>query len=148
MTMESGKIILTLLLYKPGSWGQKIRQLVLQKTFFYSFVQFFFTMKPEERQIYEAHNNCFKTVRRQYKEILLNLPENTTISLTFDPKFSKIKPEKWVQSRPDFENGYLRQSPRKRTPSVATPSKISIQEFTDCRIIKNCSCRLRFLFCL
>ena len=67
-------------------------------------------MKPEERQIYEAHNNCFKTVRRQYKEILLNLPENTTISLTFDPKFSKIKPEKWVQSRPDFENGYLRQS--------------------------------------
>ena len=72
-------------------------------------------MKPEERQIYEAHNNCFKTVGRQYKEILLNLPENTTISLTFDPKFSKIKPEKWVQSRPDFENGYLRQSPRKRT---------------------------------
>ena len=34
MTMESGKIILTILLYKPGSLGQKIRQLVLQKNLY------------------------------------------------------------------------------------------------------------------
>ena len=59
-------------------------------------------MRPEERQISEAHRNCSKTVRRQYKEIVLNLPENARISLKFDPKFSNLKPEKWVQSCPNF----------------------------------------------
>ena len=124
---ESRKIIQTIFSVELGQSATEpkkylsIWKLVLQtklKLFFKFLKDFlwrFLTMRPEERQISEAHRNCSKTVRRQYKEIVLNLPENARITLKFDPKFSNLKPEKWVQSCPNFENGFLRRSPRKST---------------------------------